>query len=117
MRFLFLLLVSLSIIMTPLVSEAQGQGYGAGRYRGGPYGETCPGPRGGGPYGARKAVTSADQAKQVIEAYFSASGRAVGTGTIEERRWFFMAEILDTDGTTIDKVIVDKRTGRIRSIY
>ena len=36
---------------------------------------------------------------------------------IKEREWFFEAEILDKNNALIDKVIVDKRTGRIRSMY
>jgi hypothetical protein len=103
-------------MIMPLIAEAQGQGYGYGRYRDRPYGDSCPGPQGGGPYGARKTVTTADQARQIIETYYSSLGQAVGTGKIEERRWFFMAEVLNADGLTIDKVIVDKRSGRIRSI-
>ena len=36
---------------------------------------------------------------------------------IKERKWFFEAEIRDKKNKLIDVVIVDKRTGRIRSIY
>jgi hypothetical protein len=85
-------------------------------YKGMPYGHFCPG-QGRGPYGKRMPVATADQAKQVIEAYFAAMGENVGTGTIEERRLFFEVEILGKDGVLIDRAIVDKRTGRIRSIY
>jgi hypothetical protein len=81
-----------------------------------PYGQFCPGMRGD-PYGARKPVKTTDEAKQVLEKYFESSGKKVGIGNIEERRWFFIAELIDPEGTLIDKAIVDKRTGRIRSIY
>lgn len=117
MRSLLYILVGLSIIIMPLIAEAQGQGYGYGRYRDRPYGDSCPGPQGGGPYGARKAVTTAEQAKLIIETYYSSLGQTVRTGKIEERRWFFMAEVLDADGRVIDDVIVDKRSGRMRSIH
>jgi hypothetical protein len=53
----------------------------------------------------------------VLESYFEGTGKRVGIGNIEERRWFFIAELLDPEGTLIDKAIIDKRTGRIRSIY
>lgn len=65
----------------------------------------------------RKPVGTVDEARQVIENYFAARQMAVTVGKIEERKWFFLAEILDQDGTVIDETIVDKRTGRIRSTY
>jgi hypothetical protein len=117
---LVILTVLLMMATVPAHVEAQhGRGPGPGFYErgGGPYGQYCPGRRWGGPYGARKPVNNAEQAKQLIEAFFSSSGEAITAGRIEERRWFFEAEILDGRGKVIDKVIVDKRTGRIRSIY
>ncbi len=89
---------------------------GPGGYRGMPYGHFCPG-MGMGPYGMRKPVRTADEAKQVVERYFSSSGQAVHCGKVEEKDLYFEAEILDHNGTLIDKAIVDKRNGRIRSIY
>jgi hypothetical protein len=71
----------------------------------------------GDPYGARKPVRTTDEAKQVLEQYFEATGKKIGIGYIEERRWFFVAELLNPEGSLVDKAIVDKRTGRIRSIY
>jgi len=41
----------------------------------------------------------------------------VQVAIIAERRGFYVAEITESDGTLIDKVIIDKRAGRIRSIY
>jgi len=58
-----------------------------------------------------------DEARQMLEQYFEGTGRKVGIGNIEERRWFFIAELLTPEGVHLDKAIVDKRTGRIRSIY
>jgi hypothetical protein len=85
-------------------------------YRGMPYGHFCPG-RGQGPYGVRKPVRTIDEARQVIESYFAGLGENVKTGRIEEKSLFFEVEIVNQDGALIDKTIVDKRTGRIRSIY
>jgi hypothetical protein len=85
-------------------------------YRGMPYGHFWAG-RGRGPYGKRIPVATSDEAKQVIESYFAGLGENVKTGKIEEGRRFFEVEILNQDGALIDKTIVDKRTGRIRSIY
>jgi hypothetical protein len=53
----------------------------------------------------------------MVKTYFSSQGVEIRLGKMEERGWYFEAEILDPDGTMIDKVIVDKRAGRIRSIY
>ncbi len=101
----------------PAVSSAQPGPHGMMRgYRGMPYGQFCPG-RGWGPYGARKAVKNVDEARQVMESYFAPLQEGVRTGKIEEKPLYFEVEILGRDGALIDKAIVDKRTGRIRSIY
>jgi hypothetical protein len=114
-----LMVLLTAFLMTPLPSEAQPVGPGWRHYEsyeGMPYGRHCPG-MGRGPYGARKVVKNADEARQVIESYFSASGQTVQVGKVEERRWYFQAEITNTEGKVIDTLIVDKRSGRIRSIY
>ena len=87
-----------------------------GWYEGAPYGRHCPG-MGRGPYGARRVIKTPDEAKQAIEQYFSGSKQAIQVGKVEEKRWFFKADILDPGGTLIDILIIDRRTGRIRSIY
>jgi len=81
-----------------------------------PYGQFCPGMRGE-PYGVRRPVRTADEARQVLEQYLEGSGQKIRLGNIEERRWFFVIELKDSEGSLVDKAIVDKRTGRIRSIY
>jgi hypothetical protein len=116
-RVLALLVITFALVVMPLASSAQPWRHGMGdSYERPPYGQFCPGMRGD-PYGARKPVRTTDEAKQVLEQYFENTGKKVGVGTIEERRWFFIAEVLDPKGILIDKAIVDKRTGRIRSIY
>jgi hypothetical protein len=62
-------------------------------------------------------VTSAQEAKKVIEVYFAGLGEDVSTGKVDEGHLFFEVEVIAKDGAIIDKVIVDKRTGRFRSIY
>lgn len=79
-----------------------------------PHGSYCSGP-GWGWYGAKKAVKTSDDARKLLEEYFKSEN--VTIGDIKERRFFYEAEIKDKDDKVIDKVIVDKRTGRIRSIY
>lgn len=84
--------------------------HGDGRGKAGPcyYGS-----RTDGSYGACKPVlTVADAVRRIRE---SGLGDAV-IFRIEERTWFFKADILDKDGRLLDKIIIHKRSGRIRSI-
>ncbi len=74
-----------------------------------PYGES----RGG--YGERKKVSSGQEARRMIKEYFSR--RDVKIGDVREREIFFEADVRDRRGALVDKVIIDKRTGRIRSTY
>jgi hypothetical protein len=112
--------LALAIIIATLFAipaETLAQRRGWGWYEGMPYGQFCPHRRWGGPYGVHRQVGTVDEARQIIENYFAASQKAVRVGKIEERKWFFLAEILGQDGGVVDEAIVDKRTGRIRSIY
>jgi len=68
-----------------------------------------------GEYGEKKAVPTAAEARKTLKEYFSK--RDVTIGEIREKEFYFEAEIKDKQDKVIDKVIVDKRTGRIRSIY
>ena len=116
-RMLVMFLIAIVLVSLPAVSSAQPWRHGMhDKYERPPYGQFCPGLRGD-PYGARRLVRTTDEAKQMLEQYFEGTGRKVGIGNIEERRWFFIAELLSPEGVLIDKAIVDKRTGRIRSIY
>jgi hypothetical protein len=66
-------------------------------------------------YGERRHVATKDEARKLLKDYFS--GRDVTIGEIREKQYYFEADITDRSGRLVDKVIVDKRTGRIRSIY
>ena len=77
-----------------------------------PYGDYCPMQ---GWYGARKPVRTADEAKRFFRNI--SKNKPVVIGNIKEREWFFEAEIKDKNNKLLDIVIVDKRTGRIRSTY
>jgi len=79
-----------------------------------PYGDYYLGPREG-RYGARKAVRTEAEARNILRWYFSP--RKAMIGDIKERDWFIEAEIKDRNNRPVDRVIIDKRTGRIRSIY
>ena len=68
-----------------------------------------------GAYGEKKAIRTKGDAEKVLREYFAK--RNVKIGTITEKELYFEAEILDTNNKVIDTVIVNKRTGRIRSIF
>lgn len=77
-----------------------------------PYGAYCPQK---GWYGAKKPVRSPEEAIAILRSYFQ--DKELIINIVKERRWGFIAEITRSDGTLVDIVIVDRRTGRIRSIY
>ncbi|MCL4491078.1 MAG: hypothetical protein M1510_04105 [Nitrospirae bacterium] len=79
-----------------------------------PLGDYCEGPWWGW-YGARKPVRGPKEARRMLEEYFK--DKDVVVGAIKEMNRFYEAEIKDKSGNVIDRVIIDKRTGRIRSIY
>lgn len=66
-------------------------------------------------YGARQPVANEAEARTLLQNYFAGQGYAVSALT--ERRWGFKAEIVDKDGKVVDRVMIDKRSGRIRSLY
>jgi hypothetical protein len=69
----------------------------------------------GGEYGEKKPVLTRDEAHKILKEYFSK--REVRIGEVKEKELYFEAEILGKNNRLIDKVIVDKRTGRIRSVF
>ena len=66
-------------------------------------------------YGEKRPVTTVEDARKVLAAYFAK--KDVRIGEIREQELFFEADIRDKNDNLVDKVIVDKRTGRIRSTY
>jgi len=107
---LIIFLATFIVLPDPYVQAMDGWGW-----RGGPHGDYCRGP-GWGWYGAKRAVKTAAEAKKILQEYFSAY-EDIKISNIRERRGFFEAEIKDKNDIVVDIVIVDKRTGRIRSIY
>ena len=67
-------------------------------------------------YGARKVVQTPVEAREILENFFMTNS-GIKVGKIRVRRYFFEADIINRNGMRIDMVIIDKRTGRIRSIY
>lgn len=66
-------------------------------------------------YGASQPVASAEEARKVLSDHFVRQGYRLSE--IVEGKWGFTAEIIDKDGRVIDRVMIDKRFGRIRSVY
>jgi len=66
-------------------------------------------------YGARQPVATATEARGLLLDYFAGQGYTVSEVT--EKRWGFRADVLDKDGNVIDRVMIDRRSGRIRSLY
>ncbi|WP_333654011.1 hypothetical protein [Dissulfurispira sp.] len=64
----------------------------------------------------KKPVRTIKEAERILKDYFS-KYEDIKIGKVKEREWFFEADIKDKNNNLIDKVIIDKRTGRIRSIY
>lgn len=70
---------------------------------------------GAGGYGEKQEITTAGDARKALKKYFA--GRDVIIGEIVERERYFEAEVMDKKKTVIDTMVIDKRTGRVRSIY
>jgi hypothetical protein len=66
-------------------------------------------------YGQRRAVPNVYEAGRIMGQYYH--GRDVRIGPIVERDLFYQADVKDRRGTLVDKIILDKRTGRLRSAY
>jgi hypothetical protein len=66
-------------------------------------------------YGQRRAVTDIYDAGRIMGQYYH--GRDVRIGPIREHELFYQADVRDRRGALLDKIILDKRTGRIRSTY
>lgn len=70
---------------------------------------------GQGIYGEKQKIATEGEARNALKKYFA--GKDVVIGELVEKELYFEADIKDRKQAVIDKVIVDKRTGRVRSIY
>lgn len=66
-------------------------------------------------YGARRAVTTIGDAREQLAKYYS--GQKMTVAEVAEKQWRYEADLLDNCGKVVDRVMIDKRSGRIRSIY
>lgn len=88
-----------------------GEGHGPGGR--GPYGAYCP-KRHPDKYGAHQPVRTESDARERLLQFFGAD--EVSITNLVERPRHFRADILDKQGKLLDTVIIDRRSGRIRSI-
>ncbi len=106
-----LIIGSIGLLLSPFAARAEPGCRWREERR--PYGDYCRGGRGR--YGANDPVKTVDEARARLERYFEDDDVVVGK--ITERSSYFEADIRDADGGLMDRVIIDKRTGRIRSVY
>jgi hypothetical protein len=67
-----------------------------------------------GKYGERRNVISEDEARMIMREYFPKDYKI---GKLKNKEFYFEADVTDKHGRVIDRVIIDKRSGRIRSVY
>lgn len=70
----------------------------------------------GGWYGAKRVVKSTTEANEIVIQFYVPQ-KGIRVHRIIESPNFFQAEIINQKGRVVDTVIIDKRTGRIRSIF
>lgn len=96
-----------------------GRGYGMGPGRMGPqygpqYGPGYQGPQ----YQQPQKPMNEQDAKGLLENYLQSTRNPnLRLGKIEDKGNAFEAEIQTKDGSLVDKILVDKRTGWMRSVY
>lgn len=67
-------------------------------------------------YGARRVVRTPVEAQEILDQFF-VQNRGIKVVRIRERAHFFMAELINSKGVIVDLILIDKRTGRIRSMF
>jgi hypothetical protein len=107
-----LVAIALAVLLSaPSMAYADGCRSG---WSGRPYGDYCRGGRWG-RYGAKDPVKTAQEARTRLEEYYA--DEDVVVGKITEHELNFEAEIDNQKGEFVDRVVIDKRSGRIRSVY
>ncbi len=95
-----------------MMGYGQGQGYGPGGMMG--YG------RGHGPqnYNRSGKPVTMDQAKVLVENYLTTIANPnLKSGKISDKDKYFEAEIVTKDDSLVDKLMIDKQTGWMKSVY
>lgn len=66
-------------------------------------------------YGARRRVTSPVEARERLEQFFA--GQELTVSEVTDKPWRYEAIIKNQHGAVVDRVMIDKRSGRIRSLF
>lgn len=117
--YLLLALLLLTVLPSAAEETEPGRGWGwRGKYKAGemgppPFGDYCP-RRHADHYGARQPLQTPDEAKERLRLFFNVPPAQISLR--KEIRMGYIADITNADGSLSDRVIIDKRTGRIRSI-
>jgi hypothetical protein len=103
-----------------MMGQGYGPGYGMGPGMMGPgygYGQQY-GPQYGRQYQQSQNPIDKNQAKQEVENYLSSMRNPnLKLGKIEEKGNGYQVDIVTKDGSLVDKILVDKNTGWMRSAY
>lgn len=67
-------------------------------------------------YGAKREVRTPVEAKELLDNFFVQNSN-IKVVRITERPHFFIAEIINRKGVVVDLILIDRRTGRIRSMF
>lgn len=67
-------------------------------------------------YGARRVVKTPLEAKEILD-QFLLHNRGIRVVKIVDKPHFFIAEIINSRGAIVDLILIDKRTGRMRSMF
>lgn len=76
-----------------------------------PYGDYCDRC---GHYGSCRSLMSNEESEKAMEEYYQKKGLRVD---IEKARGRFIKARIKENGTVVDVIIFDRRTGRVRSVY
>lgn len=66
-------------------------------------------------YGKPFVVKSKEEAIDILKAYYGDT--KIKIGEVEERKRFFIIEVLDEQDNLIDIILINKKSGRLRSIF
>jgi hypothetical protein len=68
-------------------------------------------------YGAKRIVRTSEEAQEILQKIFMHHHWGVKVVRMTERPHFFIAEVVNDKGVLIDLILIDRRTGRIRSMF
>lgn len=68
-------------------------------------------------YGARRVVRTPADARDILQKFFIHHKRDVRVVRISEKAHFYVAEVINSKGVLVDLILIDRRTGRMRSMF